>query len=613
MLMIITAIFRQKNGLFNFVTVFIAFSLIMILLQACSSSTNNSPSLPPAAIANLTFERTKIFRFTWSDVSEATHYKLLENADGNSGFLQIGSDIPSDIQTYDHIVSLYNRVNAQYLLQSCNAQGCSDDNVIIINNTLANSIGYFKASNTGNEDRFGGSISLSTDGMTLAVAANSEDSNSVLINGNQSDNSAADAGAVYIFKRNGITWSQHAYIKASNSEAGDLFGTSVSLNANGTTLAVGAFREDSNDTGINGDQSDNSSIDSGAAYVYELSNNIWSQQAYLKASNSEAGDRMGFSVKLNADGNTLAVAAFDESSNATGVNGIQNDNSASRSGAVYVFVRNSTVWTQEAYIKASNTNMNDFFGVDIGLSFDGNTLAVGALGEASSVTGINGDQSINTEPSAGAVYIFIRSGVSWSQEAYIKASNTSGGDSFGRNISLSGDSSTLAVGAYLEDGNATVINGDQSDNTARNSGAVYIFKRSGSAWSQQAYIKASNAESGDVFGTGISLSNNGDVLVVGAPGESSDSIGVNGDQNNNMAAFSGAAYLFKRNNNSWNQEAYIKASTIDVSDNFARVVSLSGDGETLAVSSYFEDSNAIGINGNQNDNSTNEAGAVFLY
>ena len=98
---------------------------------------------------------------------------------------------------------------------------------------------------------------------------------------------------------------------------------------------------------------------------------------------------------------------------------------------MYVFIRNDGIWTQQAYIKASNTDAGDRFGGSVRLSADGNTLAVGALGESSSATGVNGDQADNSATQSGAVYIFTRSGASWSQQAYIKASNTDPDDLFG--------------------------------------------------------------------------------------------------------------------------------------------------------------------------------------
>ena len=136
------------------------------------------------------------------------------------------------------------------------------------------------------------------------------------------------------------------------------------------------------------------------------------------------------------------MGASGESSNATGINGNQADASASQAGAVYVFTRSGTTWSQQAYVKASNTRANANFGGSVALS--GDTLAVGASGESSNASGINGDQADTSAAQAGAVYVFTRSGTTWSQQAYVKASNTRASARFGFSVALSGD--TLAVG-----------------------------------------------------------------------------------------------------------------------------------------------------------------------
>jgi cysteine-rich repeat protein len=235
-----------------------------------------------------------------------------------------------------------------------------------------------------------------------------------------------------------------AYVKASNTEGSDYFGYSIALSADGTTLAVGGVIEDSAATGIDGDQASNAAQQSGAVYVFVRSGATWVQQAYLKASNTGAGDDFGFSVALSADGSTLAVGAIAESSAATGIDGNQADNTASVSGAVYVFTRSGATWSQQAYVKASNTGTSDQFGWSVALSCDGSTLAVGARLEDSAATGIDGNQADNTITDSGAVYVFTRSGATWSQQAYAKASNPGANDHFGISVALSGDGSTLA-------------------------------------------------------------------------------------------------------------------------------------------------------------------------
>src|SRR5205814_862634 len=136
----------------------------------------------------------------------------------------------------------------------------------------------------------------------------------------------------------------------------------------------------------------------------------------------------------------------------------------------------------------------------------------------SAAIGIDGNQADENASSAGAVYVFTRAGMFWIQQAYIKASNTAQDDDFGRSLALSADGSTLAVGAEGEDSAATGVGGNQADNTAFLSGAVYVFARSGSTWTQQAYLKASNTETRDQFGSYLALSGDGATLAVDAIG-----------------------------------------------------------------------------------------------
>src|SRR5207253_441487 len=158
----------------------------------------------------------------------------------------------------------------------------------------------------------------------------------------------------------------------------------------------------------------------------------WSQQAYLKSSNTRQDHYFGGSVAVSGD--TVLVGAYWDNSSATGVNGNQSDNGALHSGAAYVFGRNGTNWSQQAYLKASNTGANDYFGLSVAVS--GDTLVVGAINESSNATGVNGDQSDDSAQNSGAAYVFLRNGTNWSQQAYLKPSNTTRGNSFGASLSI---------------------------------------------------------------------------------------------------------------------------------------------------------------------------------
>jgi hypothetical protein len=317
----------------------------------------------------------------------------------------------------------------------------------------------------------------------------------------------------------------------------------MALSGDGNTLAVGALSEDGGSSGINGNQSDNSAQSAGAVYVFTRVGAAWTQHAYVKSANIDAGDMFGYAVSLDADGDILAVGAFDEDGSARGVNG-RVDNTNNGSGAAYIFTRTGRAWSQQAYIKPSNGEPQDAFGVHVALDDDGDTLLVGSLDEDCSAAGVNPQgcgSDWKEDVSIGAAYVFVRSGATWTEQAFIKASNTGFNDWFGSRVALSGDGNTAAVGASLEDGNATGINGRQDNDSAGEAGAVYLFSRTGTTWGQQAYIKGSNTRAFDEFGSSIALDRTGRMLAVAALGEDGASERTPSDTS---LSDSGAVYIF---------------------------------------------------------------------
>lgn len=480
---------------------------------------------------------------------------------------------------------------------------------------------YIKASNPGVDDQFGGSavllgvsVALSGDGATLAVGSRLEDSAATGIDGDQDDNSARNAGAAYVFglAANG-GWRQDAYVKASNAGPGDQFGFAVALSDDGATLAVSANLEDSAATGVNGDPHDNSMENSGAVYVFRRGDAGWRQEAYVKASNTgepEDGDNFGYALGLSADGNTLAVGATGEDGSGASGSGDGSDNSARGAGAVYVFAREGGDWTQQAYLKASNADATDLFGVSLAISDDGNTLVIGALDEDGSSSGVGGPDD-NDSRGSGAVYVFARDGAQWHQQSYLKASNAARNDAFSM-VAVSGGGNTLAVASFDEDSNDTGVGADQTDDSSEDSGAVYVFSRDGGSWAQTAYVKPSNTSPFDQFGTRLFLNRDGSVLAVGAPLEDGSASGVNGPQDD-LADEAGAVYLYRRTGDEWRQTAYLKAPASEIYDEYGANVALDDSGETVAVGVRVEDGGAAGIGGDQSDNSVRDSGAVFVH
>ncbi len=457
--------------------------------------------------------------------------------------------------------------------------------------------GYLKASNTDALDHLGGAVAASGD--TIVVGAPLEDSASAGVGGDQADDSLEGAGAAYVFTWNGSSWMQQAYLKASNPDGFDSFGGSVAID--GDTIVVGAWQEDG---GANGDEADDSVANSGAAYVFVRTGSTWTQQAYLKASTPDLGDGFGFSVGVAGD--TVVVGAPFEDSSATGIDGDQTSRGRPESGAIYVFERSGTAWTQAAYGKASNTDSGDNFGVAVAVGSDDLVIA-GAIFEDSPATGVNGDGSLDSAQSAGAAYVFARSGSTWAQEAYLKASNAEAGDGFGSSVAAAGE--TVIVGAATEDSSATGVNGDQTSNGTGAAGAAYVFVRSAGVWSQQAYLKTSNPDVTDRFGEAVAVC--GDVAVVGAAREDGAASGVDGDGSSNAAPESGAAYLFHRSAAAWSPGAYLKASNTDAADSFGTSVATGGG--HVVVGALLEDSAALGVDGDGEDDGASAAGAAYAF
>jgi hypothetical protein len=406
-------------------------------------------------------------------------------------------------------------------------------------------------------DNFGLSVAISRDGSTVAAGAP--------LHANQ-------GGSVYLYRRVGSTWELADTVGPDILDVGDQFGWNVALSADGSTLVAGARREDSSSTS---DPINNNGVSAGAAYVFERSGTAWQQAAYLKASNVDAGDSFGERVAIADDGNTIAVTAFQEASVATGINGNQGDNTATDAGAVYVFAKSGSTWTQQAYVKATNTDATDGFGYSVSLANDGNTLVAGAYREDSNSAQSPGDDSVS---SAGAVYVYTRASTVWTPVAFLKASNLDAGDNFGYSSAVSGDGRRIVVGAEGE----SSANGNPADNSASASGAAYIYQL-GASWQQVSYLKATTPSMDAEFGFHVASTTTGSIVAVGA---SSESMGT------------GAAYVFGA------QMSSLRAPSPGVGDEFGRAVALSGDGSVLVVGAPFDDGES---------ETAADAGVVYVY
>ena len=242
------------------------------------------------------------------------------------------------------------------------------------------------------DDRFGVSVEVSGD---YAVAGAFLD-----------DEAASDAGAAYVFHRQGTRWIQQQKLMASDAAVEDHFGTDVAIS--GDHLIVAATRDDDNGTS------------SGSAYVFRRDGAKWIEQAKLTASDGASGDTFGF--ELDIDGDCIAVSA------------IADTDAGPNAGVVYVFRRDGDDWVEEIKLTAADAAPNDNFGT--GVSISGDQLVVGAR------------RDDDRGSDSGSAYIFRHQDGTWIQEAKITVSDGASGDWFGEAVSISGNVVLVGVGYH---------------------------------------------------------------------------------------------------------------------------------------------------------------------
>lgn len=316
--------------------------------------------------------------------------------------------------------------------------------------------------------------------------------------------------AAYVFVRTGGVWTEQARLIAPDGGQPNSFGSSVAVD--GDTAVIGS---------------------ADAAYVFVRSGNTWSEQAKLTG-----WDGFG-AVALDVD--TIVIGA------------VSDQHAGYYSGAAYVFVRNDATWSQQAKLIASDGDDNDNFGNSVAIR--GDTAVIGA----------NRDEPKGID--SGSVYVFVRSGSTWTEQAKLTAVDGAMSDQFGVSVALSGD--TIVIGA----------NGD--DYNTGPSGSAYVFLRNAGIWIQQAKLKASDGAPNDYFGSSVSI--DGETILIGAP---------NGRA---LQSRTGKAYLFFRNGSAWTEQAILAASDGRHDDGFGAPVALNANTALIgAVLDYINGMSIVG-------------------
>jgi Flp pilus assembly pilin Flp len=374
-------------------------------------------------------------------------------------------------------------------------------------------------------DNSGWSVSLSSDGSTVAIGAYSNDGN------------GSSSGHVRIYKNISGTWTQVGS-DIDGEAAGDLSGISVSLSSDGSTVAIGASSNDGNGTSA------------GHVRVYKNISGTWTQVG-SDIDGEATYDYSGYAVSLSSDGSTVAIGAYS------------NDGNGSSSGHVRIYKNISGTWTQVGS-DIDGEAANDNSGYAVSLSSDGSTVAIGAYGNDGNGT------------DAGHVRIYKNISGTWTQVG-VDIDGEAAGDNSGRSVSLSSDGSTVAIGANGNDGNGT------------NTGHIRIYKNISGTWTQV----GSDIDGGTGYSIGglgsVSLNSDGSIVAIGA-----------GAADGNTGTNAGGVYIYQYISGTWTQirsTIYGEAA----GDLSGSSVSLSSDGSSVAIGAP------------SNNGTASDAGHVRVY
>lgn len=377
------------------------------------------------------------------------------------------------------------------------------------------------ASNSTGGNYYGSSVALSADGNTMAAAVSYVSGSS-----NQAN------GAVRILTKSAGAWSQSASIITPDSSSDDYFDYSLSLSSDGTILVVGMMSADS------------TYADEGKVYVYRLSGGSWSLSQTISNQSAGVDDNFGASVAVSGNGQVIVVGAPRGDKSGVYTN----------SGAVFTYVYDGSTFVYAQKLYGSDSSTDDVFGASVAVSYDGNYIAVGSVGEYTS-----------TNPQ-GTVYVFYRASTLWAQQQKITAAQAAAGNYFGHSVSMSADGFTLAIGSSSAD-----------DSNTADLSSVTVFKRTGSTWAVEGnLLKSSSSSTAEYFGHSVSVSFDGDTVLAGV---------WEGDTVSSTE--SGSAYVFRRSSGSWSQVQRIVSSDTDLAPYFGYAVAVAPQTGNMVVTAPY--------------------------
>lgn len=344
----------------------------------------------------------------------------------------------------------------------------------------------------------------------------------------------------------GLINTEMGIILAPDGISEDWFGSNIVLNSDSTIALISAHGRD--DGGVSA---------RGAVYVFTRSGGTWTYQQKILAPDPALDDWFGLGVGINSDATIALIGAC-----------LKDEGGLIDRGVVYYYTRSGTTWTYQSKILINDLNINSYFGAGIALNNTGDYALIGAYGKDEG--GIL---------ARGVVYIYTRSGSTWTYQNKILAPDAQPGDYFGRSVAINKDATIALIGAY------------NRSEAGVNCGAVYHFTRSGSIWSYQNKLLAPDRANGDQFGLYLSIDSESNKALIGSR---KAKIGTEVE--------AGAVYAYSRNGTSWSFQNKIIASDYKAYNQFGVSVKLSSNGTMALIGAQHRNSNGI-----------TRSGAVYIF
>lgn len=509
--------------------------VLVIALLAAATAARAAPAAPVVTVG----ADIKQLQFDWEQVPTSNSYELWFKANAGAAWVKY-STIPAAqtarirINVSAHLLDW--RV-AKYRVAACNPSGCTNSSEVGVDGLPLEVMGYFKPNGAGSNRRFGQFVALSADGTTFAVLTG------------EPIGSAVGSAVVHVYRKITATsgWRREARLVPSSVQSGTAGGP-LALSGDGNLLVLGVRGEDAPGAGT--------PEDTGAVYLFRREGTAWHQEQKL-VGHAYYNNSFGIAVDVDDAGSTLAVD--------------QNySNPPSGPPNTLIYRHSTSGWILDHPIPHSQPGEGNRTCYGMALSGDGRTLVQSCTGSESPRYRVQVTRTVDSAPNATIPLVYSDQGsidvngdgtrlavreaafqttvyalgsAGWAMEATLQGSGS--GNSQRQNVAISRDGKLVVMGSINDEYAGT---GPQYPpfkfRDITYVGSVFVYERKTTGWSLRRMVKPGTENPDQLFGSSVALGDNGRILAVGAPSDSSAATGIDGNRSDTSAPGRGAAWLY---------------------------------------------------------------------